>query len=349
MIKNKKGISLIVLSITILVMAILAATAIISLEDSGIINRSRNTVNNTNYSEEYTRLTVVKNALMTEKLGTITVDEYVAELLSKDIIESSGTANADGSRTVTTKTGFEVTLSPKDGYDVEIEMAFSTPITFTLNGTTCTAKKGMTWKTWCSSSYNNLGYVCLGGARIVKYDINTTKLEYVMSLAQNGTSFTITDVYGTDAIVAGNEYSLGSTTGTNFVLQTDKTFTSVGNTSYTTYGEIATAIKNGEILGAVCPGGLFDTYEECYSNFSIYVKANGTLQSSPLVHAANIMSYKAGDAITLSLTGAPTTTSWYKADSSHQPTGSVLATGTSYDYPYSGTPGNVDLVVVYSN
>ena len=41
--QNKKGVSLIVLSITILVMAILAATAIIALEDSGIIGRSKNT------------------------------------------------------------------------------------------------------------------------------------------------------------------------------------------------------------------------------------------------------------------------------------------------------------------
>ena len=56
----KKGISLIVLSITILVMAILAATAIIALENSGIIGRSKNTVSKQNQQEEYTRLQVIK-------------------------------------------------------------------------------------------------------------------------------------------------------------------------------------------------------------------------------------------------------------------------------------------------
>ena len=60
------------------------------------------------------------------------------------------------------------------------------------------------------------------------------------------------------------------------------------------------------------------------------------------------MAYKVGDAITLTLSGAPTTTKWYKASASHEPSGSVLATGTSYAYPYEGVK-NVDLVIVYSN
>ena len=86
MIKNNKGISLIVLSITILVMAILAATVIIALEDSGIIGRSKNTVKNNNYADEYTRLIVIKNGILTDNLGTITVDEFVTELSNKGII-----------------------------------------------------------------------------------------------------------------------------------------------------------------------------------------------------------------------------------------------------------------------
>ena len=51
---------MIVLSITILVMAILAATAIIALEDSGIIGRSKNTTTKQNEQQEYTRLQVIK-------------------------------------------------------------------------------------------------------------------------------------------------------------------------------------------------------------------------------------------------------------------------------------------------
>ena len=104
--RNNKGISLIVLSITILVMAILAATVIIALEDSGIIGRSKNTVKNNNYADEYTRLVVIKNGILTDNLGTITVDEFVAELNNKGLIESGITTNSDGSKSVTTKTGF---------------------------------------------------------------------------------------------------------------------------------------------------------------------------------------------------------------------------------------------------
>ena len=78
--KNKQGISLIVLSITILVMAILAATAIIALEDSGIIKRSKDTVTGNNYADEMTRLIVIKNGILTDNLGEITVEEYITEL-----------------------------------------------------------------------------------------------------------------------------------------------------------------------------------------------------------------------------------------------------------------------------
>ncbi|MBR6689352.1 MAG: hypothetical protein IKL68_04985, partial [Clostridia bacterium] len=106
MVRNKKGVSLIVLSITILVMAILAATAIIALEDSGIIGRSKNTVNKENYNNEYERLQVIKNGMLTDNLGSITVDEYINELQNKGLIESGVTTNSDGSKTVTTKTGF---------------------------------------------------------------------------------------------------------------------------------------------------------------------------------------------------------------------------------------------------
>ncbi len=125
--RNKKGISLIVLSITILVMAILAATAIIALEDSGIIKRSKDTVASNNYADEYTRLIVIKNGILTDNLGTITVDEYVVELQNKGLIESGRTDNADGSVTVTTKTGFEVIISQNGSSDLNINIDGYTP------------------------------------------------------------------------------------------------------------------------------------------------------------------------------------------------------------------------------
>ena len=117
----KRGISLIVLSITILVMAILAATAIIALEDSGIIGRAKNTVTKQNYAEEYTRLQVIKNGIMTDNLGTITVEEFIIELKDKGIIENDGVLNADGSTTITTVSGNEFTISQATGSDMTLE------------------------------------------------------------------------------------------------------------------------------------------------------------------------------------------------------------------------------------
>ncbi len=127
MIKNNKGVSLIVLSITILVMAILAATVIIALEDSGIIGRAKNTTAQQNYSEEYTRLQVIKNGILTDNLGTITVSEYVTELRNKGIIEGSEISNGDGSVTVTTVSGFEVKISQMGTSDLEIAVQGYTP------------------------------------------------------------------------------------------------------------------------------------------------------------------------------------------------------------------------------
>jgi hypothetical protein len=117
---KKQGVSLIVLSITILVMAILAATAIIALEDSGIIGRAKNTTKNSNYVDEYTRLVVIKNGILTDNLGTITVEEFITELRNEDLLEAGQTNNADGSVTVITKTGFKVTLLQNGANDLKI-------------------------------------------------------------------------------------------------------------------------------------------------------------------------------------------------------------------------------------
>ena len=137
MIMNNKGVSLIVLSITILVMAILAATAIIALEDSGIIGRSKNTVSKQNYTEEYTRLQVIKNGILTDNLGTITVAEYITELRNKGLIESGETENPDDSISVTTKTGFVANVM-QDGESNLIISLGTSNATITLNPTSLT-------------------------------------------------------------------------------------------------------------------------------------------------------------------------------------------------------------------
>ena len=133
--RNNKGISLIVLSITILVMAILAATVIIALEDSGIIGRSKNTVKNNNYADEYTRLVVIKNGILTDILGTITVDEFVAELQNKGIITAT-VNNGDGTKTVTTTSGFNVKISQDGISNLNIEVEGYTPPNSNVGGNT---------------------------------------------------------------------------------------------------------------------------------------------------------------------------------------------------------------------
>ena len=133
--KTKKGVSLIVLSITILVMAILAATVIIALEDTGIIGRSKNTAAQQNYTQEYTRLQVIKNGILTDNFGEITVAEYIDKLKEKGIIEEGQTTNADSSITVTTKTGFLANLM-QDGESNIIISLGTANATIALNPTT---------------------------------------------------------------------------------------------------------------------------------------------------------------------------------------------------------------------
>ncbi len=206
----KQGISLIVLSITILVMAILAATVIISLEDSGIIGRSKTAVNNSNYADEYTRLVVIKNGILTDNLGTITVEEYVTELINKGIIESDYVTNADGSVTVTTKTGYEVKLSQNGSNDLNFTFESNenekTIITFTLHSVERQAKNGMKWYEWIGSEYDdNTGMINYNNIS------NPTSTDIVF----NGAGFYIVDsngndVYLLDEIVEGEVYNTGN-------------------------------------------------------------------------------------------------------------------------------------------
>ncbi len=122
---RKNGVSMIVLSITILVMAILAATAIISLEDSGIIGRSKSTVTKQNYMQEYERLQSVKNGMLANNFGEITVADYIEELRSKGILETGEQTNPDDSTTVVTKTGMVANLL-QDG-ESNIIISLGTP------------------------------------------------------------------------------------------------------------------------------------------------------------------------------------------------------------------------------
>ena len=205
--QNKKGVSLIVLSITILVMAILAATAIIALEDSGIIGRSKNTTAKQNYNEEYTRLQVIKNGVLTDNLGTITVDEYITELTNKGVIESGTTTNSDGSKTVTTKTGFVLNVKQDGDSNLILSLGESNsaisispvtltgditdgPITKTITATTKNVSGDISWTTSNSSVATVTG--TNSGATVTLKGVGTATITATYGAAKASCNVTVT-------------------------------------------------------------------------------------------------------------------------------------------------------------
>ncbi|MBR6688996.1 MAG: hypothetical protein IKL68_03155 [Clostridia bacterium] len=225
MIKKKRGISLIVLSITILVMAILAATAIISLEDSGIIGRSKDTVKNNNYSEEYTRLQVIKNGILTDNLGTITVDEYITELTNKGLIESEIITNADGSKTVTTKTGLDVIVSQNGPNDLKIIIVGYNQSDSNVgdggSASTITLNKTMISKTINSGSTatETITATTANISGALTWASNNTS---IVTVAGNGNTATITMKSGGTAVVTAK---YGSTSASCTVVVTENVIT----------------------------------------------------------------------------------------------------------------------------
>ncbi len=217
--RMKKGISLIVLVITIIVMVILAGAVIITLENTSLIGQSKQATNKTNYAQEITRLEVLKNGILTDNLGKITLEEYVEELTNKGIIEGAVTDNADGSKTVKTTSGAEVKLTQDGPRNILIEIDGFTAdsnnpssgdntsnkiITFTIDGTTYQAEEGMTW-----AEYRTSGLNVEQGSPVTEY---SPPLEYITNdiTVWNGGGFAIkyngvAVVYG-DVIVANGVY-----------------------------------------------------------------------------------------------------------------------------------------------
>ena len=102
-------------------------------------------------------------------IGKITLEEYVAELTNKGMIEGTPVDNADGSKTVKMTSGAEVKLTQDGSRNILIEIPGytegnndnTTPneptkaiITFTINGNTYQAEEGMTWAEYRTSGLN---------------------------------------------------------------------------------------------------------------------------------------------------------------------------------------------------
>ena len=183
----KKGISLIVLVITIIVMIIIAATVVISLSNTGIIDRADQAVQLTNEKQVQDFAAMV----WAEKY----MDEYRGEDLTREVLEE---LEAEG----ITADDWNITITDS-GITVKNKVVSAKEISFTIDGTSYKALEGMTWVDWLVSSYNTAeatitsDNIYIGGKRVIKSSADET-LEL-----------------GTNVIVSGNAYGLKSTGGTS--------------------------------------------------------------------------------------------------------------------------------------
>ncbi len=183
----KKGISLIVLVITIIVMIIIAATVVISLSNTGIIDRADQAVQLTNEKQVQDLAAMV----WAEKY----MDQYRGEDLTREVLEE---LEAEG----ITADDWNITITDS-GITVKDKVTSAKEIAFTIDGTSYKALEGMTWVDWLISSYNTAeatitsNNIYIGGKRVTKSSADET-LEL-----------------GTNVIVLGNAYGLKATGGSN--------------------------------------------------------------------------------------------------------------------------------------
>ena len=181
----KKGISLIVLVITIIVMIIIAATVVISLSNTGIIDRADQAVQLTNEKQVQDLAAMV----WAEKY----MDKYRGEDLTREVLEE---LEAEG----ITADDWNITITDS-GITVKDKVTSAKEISFTIDGTSYKALEGMTWVDWLISSYNTAeatitsDNIYIAGKRVTKSSADET-LEL-----------------GTNVIVLGNAYGLKATGG----------------------------------------------------------------------------------------------------------------------------------------
>lgn len=121
--EKTKGITLIALVVTVVILVILASISINLVLNSGLVNRSQNSKELHELQREKERLELIKGEVAsdTNHVGKVTVDTYVEELINQGITdESEVTNNEDGSKTVITDTGYSVLIEPVGENDVKI-------------------------------------------------------------------------------------------------------------------------------------------------------------------------------------------------------------------------------------
>ena len=116
--KKEKGITLVALVVTIVVLLILAGITIMyTMGENSIFNKASEAKNKTEIAKWQERLEVAKGPVIIDGLGTFNPDKYFEYLQNQEIIEDKDTdvtENEDGTYDVTTKPGyiFSVELVP---------------------------------------------------------------------------------------------------------------------------------------------------------------------------------------------------------------------------------------------
>lgn len=155
--KENKGITLIALVITIIVLLILAGVSITMISgDDGIATRAANAKEKTDKADiiERIRLDVTNKQLDTN--GKV----YKADFI--EALEKEGTLSTEEEvldRTLTTTDG-SYQILVKDIYNGPLYEETLDLITFKIGNTEYTAVRGMTFAEWAESEYNTSTYLC---------------------------------------------------------------------------------------------------------------------------------------------------------------------------------------------
>ena len=141
----KKGISLIVLVITIIVMIILAASVIIAMSNNGIIDRASQAVQLTDEKQVQDLAALAWAEAYLDEDRVVTMEKAV-----KDALAAQGVTTADWNIEVS-DTGVVVTSKS----NVKTER-------INLGGFEYQFEPGMTWGEWIASKYNTGGFYLSG-------------------------------------------------------------------------------------------------------------------------------------------------------------------------------------------
>ena len=177
----KKGISLIVLVITIIVMIILAAAVVISMSNTGIIEKASQAVNLTDEKSVQDLAALVWAETYLDETKRANIENEVMQELEKHGVKT------DKWNIQVSNTG--IIISSKSNVQL---------ITFTVAGETFQAEANMTWGGFVSSKYNTKNFSLYSDDTVINSDRRNVNYSGVATKK-------------TDKIVSGGVYTLSGT------------------------------------------------------------------------------------------------------------------------------------------